>query len=113
MTEDHIQSILIARRGREDIFGRELFSEPAWDILLELYAAKMAGRRVSVSELATTIGTPPTTAVRWITALTARGLVESETDPQEPTRLWMNLTADGALKMERLANQWGSAFVSI
>lgn len=103
----------MVRRGREAIFGRELFSDPAWDILLESYAAHLAGRGASVSDLAAAIGAPPTTAARWIAALTARGLVASEFDPKEPTRLWISLTSEGASKMKRLADQWGSAFVSI
>ena len=36
LTEDHIVSILGVRRARADILGQSLFSDPAWDILLEL-----------------------------------------------------------------------------
>lgn len=56
--EDHVLSILSGRRGREAAIGRELFSDPAWDILLELYAARLGQRRMFLRELARSIDTP-------------------------------------------------------
>src|SRR5438067_13561168 len=44
-----VQEILRSRRQREKIFGDELFGEPAWDILLELFSAELAQRKLSVS----------------------------------------------------------------
>lgn len=113
ITEDHILSLLMARRGREESFGRELFSDPAWDVLLELYAAHLGERSVSVSELAASIGTPPTTTARWVAALASRGLVATELDPRTANRVWVKLSAEGTSKMKHLADQWGSAFLSI
>lgn len=113
LTEEHILLILAVRRGREDVFGRDLFSDPAWDVLLELYAAKLADRRATASELAAAIDAPQSTTARWIAALADRGLVAPEREPREPGRLWISLTSEGAARMKRLADQWGSAFTSI
>lgn len=111
LSEDHIQSVLAVRRARSSILGEGLFSDPAWDIVLELYAAKLGHRKTSIEDLARVSGAPLSTTRRWITALEEQGLAK-----REQTRgscIWISLTANGASKMERLANQWASAFVSI
>lgn len=112
LTEDHIVSLIMARRGREAIFGRHLFSDPAWDILLELYAAHLGDRAVFLAELATAIGTPRPTTKRWASALEAQGLVRCD-GTDRPDRLRISLTTDGASRMKQLADQWCSAFISI
>jgi DNA-binding MarR family transcriptional regulator len=112
-TEDHILSILIARRGREAVFGPDLFSEPAWDALLELYAAALGNRRMSLADLSRAINTPPSTTGRWISLLEGRGLVAAEGDAEQAGRLWIGLTEDGTSKIKQLTNHWGAAFLSI
>jgi DNA-binding MarR family transcriptional regulator len=113
VTEDHILSILIARRGREAVFGPYLFSEPTWDALLELYAARLGKRRMSIADLSRVINIPRSTTVRWISALEDRGLVTSESDTKVPERTWIGLTDLGASKIKRLTDHWGAAFLSI
>jgi len=113
ITEDHILSILIVRRGRETVFGPNLFSEPAWDALLELYAAKLGRRSMSLDDVAKALDIPESTMARWIDVLTDRQLVETESDPIEPSRLWLRLTSEGEAKMKQLADHWGAAFLSI
>ena len=113
LTEDHLLSLLFLRRARDAVLGQDLFSDPAWDVLLELYAAKLGGRSMSVADLAQAVATPRSTTARWIAALEERGLITSAIDPSEPDRLQVELTAEGASKMEHLGNHWGSAFVSI
>lgn len=113
LTEDHLVSLLLLRRARESVLGDNLFSDPAWDILLELYAACMGERSMSMAELARAIETPQSTTARWIAALESRGLVSSKTNSSSPDRAQIQLTSDGALKMRHLGDHWGSAFVSI
>lgn len=113
LTEDHIQSLLLVRRARESVFGQDLFSDPAWDILLELYAASLTGRSVTLADLATAVRAPVPTIARWIAALKERSLVELSSDPPGSPNLRIGLTAEGSRKMKGLADQWGSAFVSI
>lgn len=111
LTEDHILSILIARRGRQAVLGSNLFSEPAWDLLLELYAAKLGSRSMSLADLARAIETPHSTTTRWIAVLKARGLA-TESDATDPDQQWVRLTDEGASKMKSLIDRWGSAFLS-
>lgn len=112
LTEDHIRSVLLVRRARNDILGKNLFSDPAWDILLELYSAKLGGRKMSLEDLARAIETPQSTTKRWIAALEKYALVQSRIDPATNLRR-ISLTQEAADKIRRLADHWGSAFVSI
>ncbi|HUG80148.1 MAG TPA: helix-turn-helix domain-containing protein [Bryobacterales bacterium] len=113
LTEDHILSVLYVRDARNEILGKHLFSDPAWDILLELYAARLGGRSMSLQELVQAVEAPRSTVERWLTALERAGLTTTSADPAEATRIQIILTAEGASKMERLANHWGTAFLSV
>ena len=114
LTEDHIQSVLLVRRARASVLGEHLFSDPAWDILLELYAASLAGRSVTLSELARVTETPVSIATRWVQALEQSGNVSVDRDPEgSPFLVYVKLSAEGVSRMQRLADHWGSAFVSI
>lgn len=113
VTEDHILSVLLIRRARTAVFGTGLFSDPAWDLMLELYAAKLGERMVCLTDLAQAIDAPQSTTARWIAALNQQGFTESCVDPVLPSRISISLTSEGVSKMERLIDRWLSAFVSI
>lgn len=112
LSEDHIQSILIVRRARRRLFGEDLFTDPAWDILLELFVAHLAEREVALAELARAIDVPLSTTSRWLTALREKGLVISD-DSAGRARSRAKLTHEGAEKLRSLGDRWGSAFLSI
>jgi len=112
ITEDHVQSLLSVRRGREALFGPHLFSDPAWDVILELYAAKLANRRMSPSELARAVGAPSSVIARWIEALADAGVLTSDRI-QDETEGPVRLTDEGAAKVAQLVDQWASAFLAI
>jgi DNA-binding MarR family transcriptional regulator len=112
-TEDHIRSILIVRRARDETFGAHLFAEPAWDVLLELYAATLGGRPMKLRDIALAISVPASTTARWIAALAERGLIASHADPNEPDVPNIGLTERGAAQMKQLADHWRDAFLSI
>jgi DNA-binding MarR family transcriptional regulator len=109
--EDHIQSLLLARRARDELLGKDLFSDPAWDMLLELYAAELAHRAVTLRDLALATGTPPSAARRWLKALDEHGLILWSGRGSGEDRI--SLSQEGVAKLERLARRWGAAFVSI
>lgn len=110
LTEDHILSVVLVRKARDEILGKRLFSDPAWDIMLELYAARLGGRSISLPELIQAIEAPQSTTERWLKALESAGLT---TTTAEGTRVEIILTLEGASKMARLANHWGTAFLSV
>jgi DNA-binding MarR family transcriptional regulator len=84
-----------ARAARARFFKASLFSDPAWDILLDLFAADQEGRRISISAVGLTAGIPLTTALRWINALEREDLVERAGDPTDARRTFLRLSDKG------------------
>jgi hypothetical protein len=81
------------RRRRTTIFGDpDLFGEPGWDILLDLYIAHAEGKPVSVSSACIGSAAPPTTGLRWLGVLADQNLVEREHDPHDQRRVLVRLT---------------------
>ncbi len=82
-----------ARRQRERYFGAlaDAFSEPAWDLMLDLFIAQREGRRVSVTSAAIAANVPPTTALRWIAHLEEQGILSREPDASDRRRTWLRL----------------------
>ena len=77
---------------RDQFFGAALFEDPGWDMLLDLYAADLERRRVSVSSLCIAAAVAPTTALRWIARMTDSGLFERQPDPHDRRRAYMALS---------------------
>ena len=94
-----VRAIIRARRMRDRHFVGEIFADPAWDMLLDLMAAKLEGKRVAVSSLCIAAAVPATTALRWIKMLTDRGLFVRSADPRDGRRVYIELSeeADRAL----------------
>jgi DNA-binding MarR family transcriptional regulator len=95
-----IRQAIRARRLRDAFFGQNLFEDPAWDMLLDLYAAHLEGGQVSVSSLCIAAAVAPTTALRWIGKLTGAGLLERQPDPLDRRRAFMALSAKALRGME-------------
>ncbi|MGJ3648012.1 hypothetical protein ACLB0R_06015 [Sphingomonas sp. GlSt437] len=97
-TAADIRRIIRGRRLRDQILGEGLFEDPAWDILLDLYAAHLEGNKVSVSSLCIAAAVPPTTALRWIGRMSELGMLERRPDPFDRRRAYMapaEATIDG------------------
>lgn len=86
---------VMGRRLREEVIGGDLFSDPAWDILLDLYAALDRGDRVQLTSIASMAGVPPSTGRRWARKLVDRGLLEREKDRRDQRQTYVRLTAKG------------------
>ncbi|MFO6447244.1 MarR family winged helix-turn-helix transcriptional regulator [Erythrobacter sp. NE805] len=90
------------RRKRAALFGNpDLFGEPAWDILLDLFIAQAEGKCVSVSSACIGSAAPPTTGLRWLGVLADEGLVVRESDPEDNRRVHVRLTTKGHSAMQR------------
>jgi hypothetical protein len=87
-----VRRVIEARAARRRFFDGDLFADPAWDILLELFALRCEQRRTSVSKLCIAAAVPATTALRWIDKLQSDGLVEREADPFDARRVWVALS---------------------
>lgn len=87
-----ISAIIEARRARTRVFPSDLFHDPAWNILLELYASHLQGRPVSISDACLFSGTSSTSTLRWITVLIDRGYVYRQPDARDGRRINIVLT---------------------
>jgi hypothetical protein len=101
MSATDVRRIIAARRQRDKVFGEDLFADPAWDILLDLYAAFLEERQVSVSSLCIAAAVPPTTALRWLKLMTKSGWLEREADPIDRRRVYMRLSAKSLKNMQK------------
>lgn len=94
-----VRSEIEARAARGKLFQASLFADPAWDILLELFAAELECRRVKISSAGGAAAVPLTTALRWISTLRQQGLVERTDDSTDARRSFLNLTEQGSALM--------------
>lgn len=92
VTAADYRRMLRDRRLRDIYLGEGLFADPAWDMLLDLAAARIEESPVAVSSLCIAAAVPPTTALRWIQALTERGMLLRVPDPQDGRRVFVILS---------------------
>ena len=95
VTEKDVRALLRHRRNRDRYFPGALFADPAWDILLELYAAELGQQKIAISCLGVKAGVPMTTALRWINILEKSGLIERRQDPLDGRRYFVSLSCQG------------------
>jgi DNA-binding MarR family transcriptional regulator len=88
------------RRGRRmQILPRDMFGEPAWEMLLVLYAER--GRtRLSIGRLTEKLDLPPTTALRWLKYLEEKNLVVREPHPTDLRSAFLTLTPSAIEMLE-------------
>ena len=103
-----VRDMIRVRRLRDRFFGEEMFADPAWDMLLDLFAAELEDSRVSVSSLCIAAAVPPTTALRWITNMTEAGLLQREADPGDRRRAFIVLTPKAGRAMREYFNALGN-----
>jgi hypothetical protein len=96
----HARRILESRKRRTDHFGRGIFGEPAWEMLLTLYTTS-SGRRHTIARLSELSGgASRTTAIRWFEYLEREGLVGREPHPTDKRTDFVHLTEKGRQKLE-------------
>jgi DNA-binding MarR family transcriptional regulator len=99
------RDILRARRGRARQFSKAMFGEPAWDMLLALYAHSDDGPRHSIGRLVVFSGAPSTTALRWLDYLEKERLVMRHPNPTDRRSEYIQLTDKGRAKMEEYLSE--------
>jgi hypothetical protein len=104
-----IRRIIRQRQLRARFFDGDLFADPAWDMLLDLTAARVEHTRVSVTSLCIASGVPPTTALRWIGQMTDAGLLARVEDETDRRRAFITLTDKAADAMARYFAELGKA----
>lgn len=96
---DHLTRVAItfyrARQMRARYLEENLFGEPAWDMLLDLFINKSNRIKTSVKSLCVASHVPETTALRWIGLLIDASLVYRENDNTDRRRVFICLTPRG------------------
>jgi DNA-binding MarR family transcriptional regulator len=98
---ERAQSILRVRRSRERVLGRAMLGEPAFDLLLCLYVREEQ-RDKSLASLAHTAGIPYSSAMRWISYLEDKALVEREQLGRNRRSTPVRLTLAGRAAVDEL-----------
>lgn len=94
-----VRAVQTARKRRRGLFPDGLFSDPAWEILLELYAVHLDQLRTSITSVCAASSVPTTTALRWVAKLEQDGIVVRVDDPLDARRSWIALTPGGLERM--------------
>lgn len=90
------------RARRNAILGVELMREPAWDMLLDLVAAREEGRVVTTTSLCYGSGAPPSTALRHVERLAQVGMIERAGANDDHRRTIITLSAERAPAVEKV-----------
>ncbi|HCH95363.1 MAG TPA: MarR family transcriptional regulator [Erythrobacter sp.] len=102
-----LRRIIKARQARMRHFDADLFADPAWDILLDLAAARAERQQVSVTSLCIAAGVPATTALRWIGQMVDADLLVRVSDPHDRRRAYIALSDNTADALARYFSEIG------
>ena len=80
------------RANRDDIADAQLLSDPAWDMLLDLFVGHITGRDISVTSACLASRRPATTSLRYIDRMAKDGLVRREKDPRDHRKVYLRMT---------------------
>ena len=99
------QSVAIARRmvrerlRRTQFFKDDLFADPAWDMMLDIFLAEAEGRETPVMNLCLSSHVPETTTLRWVKTLEHDGIFVRQKDERDQRRVLVRLSPAAAKAM--------------
>ena len=89
---DFARRILTSRGNDNRPLHTMLFTNPAWDILLNLYIAETEGRGMTVLDCCLASVVRQSVALRWLTYLKQEGMVLEVTDITQPRQTQIQLS---------------------
>jgi hypothetical protein len=95
-----VRSHIRARRLRARFSKDDLFAEPAWGMMLDLFASELSGHPLATSSLCIAAAVPMTTALRWIKVLVEKGVFVRRNDPRDGRRVFIQLSDDTRLALK-------------
>ena len=101
VSADKVMAVIRARRLRAQFFPEQLFADPAWDMMLDLFHAELTQQRVTVSNLCAAAPVPPTTALRWLSNLVDREFFVRRADPTDGRRVFIELAPKVSVAMKQ------------
>lgn len=98
---ERAKSIFRVRRARERLLGKAVIGEPVFDLLLSLYV-RSGQTGTSLTSVARPAGIPYSSAIRWISYLNDKGLVDRTESRTDRRATCIRLTAYGRAVMDEL-----------
>jgi DNA-binding MarR family transcriptional regulator len=95
----HAKSMLAERRMRRQFLPAGLFHEPAWDMLLALFASRDDRLPMNIKAVVSMSDAPVTTSQRWIEHLHNLKLINRVIDPTDRRRATLSLSHAGDQQM--------------
>lgn len=104
-----IKRLIRERHLRDEQIGCRYLAEPAWDILLDLCAAKFANQKVSISSACAASDAPFSTALRYANRLVEDNLAIRSDDPKDKRRNVLELSDLGLKRIEAFLSELGKS----
>jgi hypothetical protein len=104
-------TILEFRRRRSQVLQCEIFGEPAWELLLELFVADAEGVRLTGKAVAQRSGTSAPVMSRWLQHLAAMRMIVG--DGAGDLNDELTLSGTGMAQMEQILSHAGSLKIQI
>ena len=96
----NVETTIRRRLLRRQLLGHpELFGEPAWDMLLDLFAHECEGKRLSMSSLCVAAAIPESSAMRLAQRLVDQCILLRLPDPSDGRRSFMKIAPDVAHRL--------------
>lgn len=93
--QEYVARYIENRHLRLKIVATDLFSDPYWDILVDLYFSKMIHRKVNICSAIMSGNVPLTTGLRVVETLITKGLVFREKDQCDKRKSFLQLSDEG------------------
>jgi DNA-binding MarR family transcriptional regulator len=93
------RAMLIRRKKRELFFNTAFLGEPAWEVLLMLYAVGGSDCGYAVDDIVESINAPKSVTGRWLSFLERDGLIEFQAGKDQGAAL-IRLTHIGQTKLD-------------
>lgn len=97
---ENARSVMRRRMLRRQLLGAaDLFGEPAWDMLLDLFVHECEGKSLAMSSLCISAGIPTSSAMKLIQRLCYAGILERIPDHRDGRRSLMRVDPEVAHKL--------------
>ena len=93
------QRIARLRKKKASLFDPGIFSEPAWDMMLDLFVEEAMGRDVPLTSVAVASRVPLTTALRYLKVMEGQQLVRRFPHSKDGRVSHVRLTEDALVRM--------------
>jgi hypothetical protein len=90
---------LRAEQARSELFGRDLFPNPGWAMLLHLFVSDAEGRPVTSAGICAAAGVSETVALRHLAVLVTAKLVRRQPQPGNPGTIYLTLAPAGKKRL--------------